>query len=414
MSLFRSQAIEAKRRKLWGDVRLAQPPSLTAWTCAISIICMILVSVLIVGRYTRKETVPGFLDSEAGVVDVRPVQGGRVARVFVRQGAEVAAGAPLIEFVSDVGGIEGAPALDVQILETDRQLAAVRARSDALVAGYRGESRRLEDQVLSQERQLALTRQQRQGQENAVDLARRDLERIESLQSQGFAPGSEVDRRRRTLLAEEDALRDLDVGIADATTRISDLRAQIALAPIRQSESASVLAAEESRLDQQRAQLNAARGYVLRAPVAGTVTRVLVREGLTPANNGSLLTIAPKGALLQARLLVPTRAVGFLEVGQEANLQIEAFPFQRFGMVKGYISAIQPMVIRPGDIVYPIEQSEPVYEVEVFITREFIDTYGERRALRPGMVLRADLPIDRRRLWQQLFDPLLAARARGL
>jgi membrane fusion protein len=39
--------------------------------------------------------------------------------------------------------------------------------------------------------------------------------------------------------------------------------------------------------------------------------------------------------------------------------------------------------------------------------------YGERRDLRAGMVLRADLPIDRRRLWQQLFDPLLAVEKRN-
>lgn len=142
--------------------------------------------------------------------------------------------------------------------------------------------------------------------------------------------------------------------------------------------------------------------------------RVLAREGSTPIGNTSLMTIAPNGALLEARLLVPTRAIGFLEVGQEANLQIEAFPFQRFGVVKGYIRQIQPMVIRPGDIAFPIQQTEPVYEVRVFITREFINAYGTARPLRPGMVLRADLPIDRRRLWQQLFDPLLAVRARGL
>lgn len=414
MSLFRSQAVEARRRKLWGDVRLAQPPSLMMWTIVLSCLCFILIMALAFGRYTRKETVPGFLASEAGFVDVRPLQGGRIGRIFVTQGEEVAAGDPLIEFVSDLEDLNGASSLERQLVETTRQLSALERRVRALRENSAGEADRLNGQINTQEALLPLLLSQRVGQEAAVDLGRAELRRIEELQSRGFAPGSEVARRRRVLLSEEEALRNLDVRLADVNARLSDLRSQVALVPVREADSESLLAAERSRLEQQRSRIQAAGGYILRAPVAGTVMRVLAREGSTPIGNTSLMTIAPNGALLEARLLVPTRAIGFLEVGQEANLQIEAFPFQRFGVVKGYIRQIQPMVIRPGDIAFPIQQTEPVYEVRVFITREFINAYGTARPLRPGMVLRADLPIDRRRLWQQLFDPLLAVRARGL
>jgi membrane fusion protein len=88
---------------------------------------------------------------------------------------------------------------------------------------------------------------------------------------------------------------------------------------------------------------------------------------------------------------------------------VEAFPYQRFGVIRGYISKIHPTVISAGDTGFPVPTTEPVYEVEVFITREHINAYGERHALRPGMIVQADIAIDRRRLWQQLFDPLLAA-----
>lgn len=37
MSLFRNEAIEAKRLRLWGEVRLAQPPSLTIWTVVLTL-----------------------------------------------------------------------------------------------------------------------------------------------------------------------------------------------------------------------------------------------------------------------------------------------------------------------------------------------------------------------------------------
>lgn len=196
MSLFRPQAIEEKRRKLWGDVRISQPPSLTIWTVVISVICAALVMVLVTGRYTRKETVPGFLESGAGAVDVRPLQPGRVARVLVQQGARVKAGDPLIEFVSDVEGLQGGPAIDAQLAETDQQLQALQSRRIAVGVAYASEVERLRQQVAAQRALLAILSDQHRGQVSAVELARADLLRIERLQTQGFAPGSEVDRRR--------------------------------------------------------------------------------------------------------------------------------------------------------------------------------------------------------------------------
>lgn len=411
--LFRREAIEARRRKLWGDVRLAQPPSLTVWTIGMSAICLIVVLALVFGRYTRKETVPGFLYAESGVVDVRPVQSGRVSRVLVREGQAVSAGDPLIEFISDLGAQEQGPVLDIQIAEADRQLQALERRQEAVAQSYASERRRLGEQIDAQQTFQDILLGQRRDQADAVALAEADLERIARLQEQGFAPGAEVDRRRRAVLSERSALRELDGQVAAAQARIADLRSQIAAIPSREAEVAAALNTESARVAQQRAELAVARGYVLRAPIDGTVSRILAREGFSPANNGRLLTIAPEGSMLYARLLVPTRAIGFLEEGQTANLQIDAFPFQRFGMIRGRISAIHPMVVRPGDVTYPIDQAEAAYEVDVFLPREHVTAYGERRSLRPGMSLRADLPIDRRRLWQQLFDPLLAARARS-
>ena len=133
---------------------------------------------------------------------------------------------------------------------------------------------------------------------------------------------------------------------------------------------------------------------------------------MTP-DNLPLLSIAPSGSALEARLLVPTRAAGFLSVGQEARIQVQAFPFQRFGFVEGQVRTIASTVISPGEAAFPIEHSEPVYEVRVTLARDFVDAYGQRRRLQPGMALTADIPIDRRRLWQQLFDPLLAAGKRS-
>jgi membrane fusion protein len=333
--------------------------------------------------------------------------------VFVRDGQQVVAGTPLLEFVSDVGAFDQAPVLDLQLAEADAQAASLSERRAALTQSSADERTRLEEQITANVRTRAAMLRQRSAQADALALAEADAERMARLQAQGYAPSVQVDARRRVVLTERAALADLDTSLSTLDAATANLHGQVAALPARMAETLAGLDGERSSLAQRRAELQVARGYVLRAPVAGTVSALQARVGLAPASDQPLLSIAPLGSPLEARLLVPTRAAGFLKVGQPARLQIEAFPFQRFGFVEGKVIDISSTVTRPDEAIFPIAMTEPAYEVRVLLSRYYVDAYGERRALQPGMALRADLPIDRRRLWQQLFDPLLAARKRA-
>ena len=55
---------------------------------------------------------------------------------------------------------------------------------------------------------------------------------------------------------------------------------------------------------------------------------------------------------------------------------------------------------------------EPVYRVTVRLPRQQVAAYGQSIALRSGMLLDADVWIDRRRLIEWIFDPLLSVAGR--
>ena len=129
--------------------------------------------------------------------------------------------------------------------------------------------------------------------------------------------------------------------------------------------------------------------------------------------NVPLMSIMPDAAALQAELLLATRAAGFIKPGDEARLQIEAYPFERFGFVMGRVLAVSKSVLKPGEFLAPIEIREAVYRVRVVLDRDYVLAYGQQKPLRPGMVLRADIVIERKPLWRQWFDPLLAAAKRA-
>ncbi|MNU27058.1 Colicin V secretion protein CvaA [compost metagenome] len=413
MGLFRPEAVEARRRRLWGEVRLAQPPSFAIWTLVLVLVCSAVLLALVFGRYTRKETVQGFIMPEAGVVQVRAVQAGRIARVLVADGQAVAAGDPLVEFVSDLASSGTGPVLDLQLAETDAQQASLEVRKAAVIQGIEAEGRRLSSQVGGGRRTREILAARRRVQAEALALVEADADRLVALQVQGYATNAQVDARRRAVLSERAALADIDERLSALDAATENFEAQIAALPARLAEAAASIASDRSALVQRSVELKVQRGHLLRAPVAGVVSAVQARTGMSPSTDQPLMAIAPSGSALEARLLVPTRAAGFLTIGQEARLQVEAFPFQRFGFVSGRLEHIATTVIRPGEANFPIAHDEPVYEVRVRLDRAHVIAYGKSRPLQAGMALRADLPIDRRRLWQQLFDPLLAAGKRA-
>jgi multidrug efflux pump subunit AcrA (membrane-fusion protein) len=157
----------------------------------------------------------------------------------------------------------------------------------------------------------------------------------------------------------------------------------------------------------------ATSGMVLTAPVTGQVVAMSARVGELATNQAALVTISPEGSPLEARLLVPTRAAGMVQAGQDVRLMVDAFPFQRFGAIDGTIQEVARAVTRPGEMAAPVEFKEAVYAVRVRVASSSIAAYGQAHKLESGMTLKADMITDRRTFLTWLLDPLLAAGKRA-
>ena len=56
--------------------------------------------------------------------------------------------------------------------------------------------------------------------------------------------------------------------------------------------------------------------------------------------------------------------------------------------------------------------SEPLYRITVTLDQQSVAAYGQAQALVPGMQLEADVLLDRRRLIEWLFEPVLGIAGR--
>ncbi len=154
-------------------------------------------------------------------------------------------------------------------------------------------------------------------------------------------------------------------------------------------------------------------GALISAPVTGQVIIAEAREGMVVNSNSTLFVLAREGGKLQARMLVPSRAVGFLKIGQEVRLAIDAFPFQRFGSAGARITQISGTALMPGQTEVPLAFLEASYIVDAELTYTELQAYGQPVNIENGMQFSADIIIDRRSLIEWLLDPLYAAgRAR--
>lgn len=159
----------------------------------------------------------------------------------------------------------------------------------------------------------------------------------------------------------------------------------------------------------------------LRAPVDGTVQQMHVTAPgavVTPAQQ--ILSIVPADAPLQVEALVDNRDVGFVAVGQSVELKIDAFPFTRYGLLRGHIVSIDrdAEVASPGapppqgtqraaDETDRIETAGRLrYTARIALEPGSLSIDGKAATLMPGMSVTAEILTGKRRIIDFLLAPL--------
>jgi membrane fusion protein len=166
-------------------------------------------------------------------------------------------------------------------------------------------------------------------------------------------------------------------------------------------------------LQQRRAEAEARRQQFATAPVSGRIAALPVTAGQPIGAGGTIAVIVPVGGRLEAELLAPSRAIGFVQPGQDVELSLQAFPYQRFGTVRGIVRSVSSTVLDPNEVGFQgLKLEEPVFRIRVSLVRETVQAYGQAIPMQPGMLASAEIVFDRRSLLRWLFDPIYAVGRR--
>ena len=188
---------------------------------------------------------------------------------------------------------------------------------------------------------------------------------------------------------------------ADANTafRAAQLNYQQSLASLRQQkdvmeakiqEMDSNLEAATRKIEQGERQMSLAS---ITMPVAGIVAELKAKNTGELVGAGSVVaTIVPEGVPLVVNAEVPNKDIGFVKPGLEAQVKVDAYPYEQFGTVPAIVETVLPAI---GGSNFPIK---------LRLLRDRLNVKGTEILLFPGLTVEAGLLTTKQRLLELVLS----------
>jgi HlyD family secretion protein len=163
--------------------------------------------------------------------------------------------------------------------------------------------------------------------------------------------------------------------------------------------------AEQTTLNQQNIELTSnikqlekeKNQYVILAPLSGTLVQVAgFQKGnfISPSQN---LAYISSNNLLLAECYISPSDIGYIHQNQQASFQFDAFNYRDWGMVQGKVSQVLHDVV--------LVDQKPMFRVRCLLDKKSLSLKnGYRGDIQKGLTFTAQFQLNRRSLWQLLFD----------
>lgn len=409
-SLFRQEALDAANRGSLGTVALYCPPYRWLVISVVIIITAATALFFIFGSYTKYESSTGELLPKNGMLIIPPPVSATVIDIPVKEGQHVEKGDVVMVLSSEVSTQLGQTR---QVIAENLAAQRERLQQDLLTLGklheveMQGLNATIESLKLQQE-QLKLQLAHRKKQ---VALARLQLNKLTSMQSQGYASNRQLEEQESNLLDSQARYQEYQRQLLDITQKIVQAQQQLHEKPLDDEKKRNDIERQLADNRQALVENEARRSFELRAPKSGYIGMIMVKNGQMLNAGQSAIAILPSDSELVARIMVNTQSIGFIQAGQRVVLRYKAFPYQKFGQQYGKVIEVSRTALTPQEVTNLTGKNnvqEQQYRVLVALDKQTIKAYTQNEPLKPGMALDADFIVDKRHLYEWVLEPLFA------
>ncbi|AGX87271.1 HlyD family type I secretion periplasmic adaptor subunit [Candidatus Symbiobacter mobilis] len=294
---------------------------------------------------------------------------------------------------------------------SDRQIQS--KLSDERLNSHLSQLRRQTEMVAKLRSSLETARQDEVVLRQRVKVLREMLTLVENLVAKKLAVKSRLlDARDRLLEAERNMElarnkqielgRELSVAEADKTAYQTGWRQKVL------EDLLAVSRERDSIRDQLQKASRRQSMIVLTAPADAIVLDIaklspgsIVREAET------FFTLVPIGEVLEAEVEVDAGQIGYVKVGSKVHVKVDAFPFQKHGMLEGTLRTLSQDAFR-RDLGGAVGASA-YYGARVAMPNLHLDDLPRHAKLLPGMTLTAEIRVGKRSVMSYLLWPLTKA-----
>lgn len=427
-ALFRPEVAQAQTAQWLGSVRLHRPLSFSVVTGSALGIALLLAAFATWGEVNRKAHLSGLLVPTLGTLNINAPQAGTVAQLPVAEGQTVQAGDVLLVLNAERSSLRNGVADDTtarvasqiearqQTIATERTLRELQSRQREQV---------LNDRLRSVQTELRQVGEEVSLQERRMQLAQTTLERNQQLAKDGFVSAAQVQIRQEERIDTEARLQSAQRSRLSLQRDLQAVKAERDALAAQLQADFNQLERSRASLEQEATENTSRKSMVITAPHAGTVTALGLQPGQSVQAGQTLVTLLPKADpgsaaqdKLQAHLYAPSHTAGFVRPGQTVYLRYAAYPYQKFGLYEGRITSVSSTPFAPNELPPNLAQqlvsqagsNEALYRINVQLVDQSIRAYGEDVALKPGLTLEADVLQERRKVWEWVLEPVLAAR----
>lgn len=182
---------------------------------------------------------------------------------------------------------------------------------------------------------------------------------------------------------------------AETLRALSDRQAQAAT---RHSQ----LEAEHTKARQRERQTQ------LSAPVAGVIQQLAVHSvGGVVTSAQPLMIVVPDSATVTAEVSIANQDIGFVNVGQMAEVKLETFAYTRYGTVPARVDVVTADAVTD-------DKRGSYYPATLTLSQRDMLIDGKRVPLSPGMNITAEIKTGQRRIIEFLLSPVQRAGSESL
>lgn len=177
----------------------------------------------------------------------------------------------------------------------------------------------------------------------------------------------------------------------------------------------------QTRTEAQKLQENMSKAsrlndlVVITSPVDGVVLDVAKRSvGSVIRAAEPLVTIVPNNVKLVGDIVIASRDVGYTHPGQDVVIKVDAFPYQRNGLLDGKLLWISEdstqtnaaLGMDAADSVRGASEGSAVHRGRIILTSTKLVNMPPGAHLFPGMTMTAEIKIDRRSVLGFFLTPI--------